>query len=235
MSSEFCLDSECRIVSIDGVISDEVYFIKSKPDAKNYVTLEPAGGGSFKIHKERIFGKDDFGKAVVLVIGKEPRPICPRCKNPAKLNGELVDCICLDMGIEIRIANSVSIGTLDGEHTKGLTMTTEAVAAETSAIDIISQISHAGEVWVKTDVKFDHPNIDTKAFTILRSDPPRKMCFLTYNGFLSKKSNDIGRLKLPHFIDHTPDDAGKRVGYLLKGTVADEQARLQKGGYTKVS
>lgn len=89
------------------------------------------------------------------------------------------------------------------------------------------------ELWVKSNIKFDHPTIDVKSYTLLfTGDPPRKFCFNTYNDALGKRN---GPLPIQNFLSNEPIKDAKNPSPWYKVRDLDKaRAKLQRDGYERM-
>ena len=87
------------------------------------------------------------------------------------------------------------------------------------------------ELWTKSDVKFDHVNVDVKSHALIfTGDNPRKYCFNTYDGSLGKKAKD---LMITEFLAND-SSAGAKIWHPIKD-LAKNKEDLNKKGYKPYS
>ena len=109
---------------------------------------------------------------------------------------------------------------------------TEAI----TTVDFAVVAQYGVELWTKQQLKFSDPRTDVQSHVLLADNPPRKLCFNTYNGALGKKkanTEEAFLAQLKAFKDNVAVTPSGASVYPLKGTLDDARKRLEKTGYTK--
>lgn len=221
--TELLLNSDYRIVAIDGLVSTEVYSLKRLPDQKLIVVIESRDGKSQRVHHERIIPVDCYNKEVI--VGKVLKTVCRRCGKLSDITADdYVDCSCSTDRLPVQRSSSKQ-----NTNVKDSTVMANKAPA---VIDLRFVASHGLELWGK-ESQFDHVVTSVMSFALLADGPPRKLCFQTYNGTLGKKASDLGRLNLGAFKDNSNHN-GKPPWSVVKGTLDDERKRLSSNGYAKM-
>lgn len=222
------IGERCKISSIDGCVIPDVYIVRSVPNHKGVLEVEDNDGNPVKVHKDRLLRPDTpttkskrtfsmSEDATTDVVNQEVSTSC---------NGDQCDNNC---------DQKSSIGDL--ATPSNLPGIKESIGTDRRAIHIIDLEYVAGfgsELWEQSRVNFDHTNIDVKSYVLLAENPDRKLCFVTYDGSLGKKSNGIERLNLDNFKNNTTADNGKIPGHQLKHSTDVERSKLANKGYVKI-
>jgi hypothetical protein len=107
--------------------------------------------------------------------------------------------------------------------------------AEVTVVDFTT-IAQYGELWTKQQLKFSDPRTDVQSHVLLADNPPRKLCFNTYNGALGKKKSKVENgfvAQLQAFKDNTTITPDGTSVYPLKVALEDARKRLTKTGYAQ--
>ena len=103
-------------------------------------------------------------------------------------------------------------------------------------VDFAVVAQYGVEIWTKQQLKFSDPRTDVQSHVLLADEPPRKLCFNTYNGALGKKKTNTEEAflaQLQAFKAGTPIAPSGTSVYPLKGVLDDARKRLEKAGYAK--
>ena len=208
------LDAEYRILLVDGVVSSQVYRLKRTEDQRLIVIVESSNGTSHRVHLERLIPADCYEKEII--IDKVLKTVCRHCGKLSDIVNGYANCDCGQRRLLVRRCSTSE---------KDLIMTNSVQAV----VDLEFVASHGTELWGK-ESKFDHVATEAKSFALLADNPPRKLCFQTYNGSLGKKVPDLKRLGLDAFKDNANSN-GKPPWSILKSTLDEERKKLQTLGY----
>jgi len=248
---KFDKGEEVRILELDGQVSTLTYFIEPdndndvvRADRKGHINLiEKDTTRKIKVHFRRILPVDVHNKAPVIESGDKFIALCPKCGAAIGVtpNSKSVDCQkCgtyklhwlgvkpMDTAVEKKNAPKRS----KNDKPKIEKLAKNEAEPITPDLDSYSRLPNC-ELWVKSGVKFDHPSIDVKSYTLIFvGDGPRKFCFNTYNGTLGKKGEI---LPVQNFVDNEPLKGTKNPSpwYSIRD-VAKTRAKLEKDGYERV-
>lgn len=220
-------ERDVRYFDAFGKISKDVYIkVTDKPDKNGRYTIQNVKTQELlPIDPSRIVPASAFGKALCINGSQKYRIVCPVDRCQSEMYSE-----------DKKTAVCKQHGTFELFHCGAHTMPNAQSEAklepkeknETINIDE-TYLAQYGEVWAKS-ADFDHANIAVLSITILAIDPPRKMCFNTYDGTLGKKSSDpVAELGLEDF---KAGGLGKK-GKALKHPIETERDLLRKKGCKK--
>lgn len=230
------VDSSVRFITLDGKASDAVYTVDERgPDRRGMVLLT-GESGSVRVHNRRIIPESAIGKAIGIGISGKARIVCPKpkCYEVVSLSDHLAHCsvhgdfgLYMQGGTKAAAAPSAKAPKKPRKEPK-MKDTAKDVAAPIVDLD---EVAKHGELWTKKN-DFDHASFDTRGFVLLADEPPRKLCFNTYNGRLSKRSRDPAKeLGLAAFAANTNGHGSTVAVLALKSGLEAERTRLTKTGY----
>lgn len=226
---------EVRLISPIGTVTEVTYRVIGETK-RGLILLEDNQKTEISVHRDRIIPVDCLGKAVVVQTGGKYHGVCPRCLRLILVANDKIRCE--DHGVFDIIPTSIPIvNNHESQIINSKERTMTPATSQAPILDIAQVQQYCPEIWVKTQIHFNHARVDVKAFTLLLDNPARKLCFNTYDGVLSKKSVDpIAELHIAEFSrneDITDQkNQRKRVGYLLTGSLDDVRAKLRREGYT---
>lgn len=214
-----------RILNIDGSISRKLYKLIGQ-DRINAVkaTLRSDGDPSDTVvHRNRLIPFEKSDHAICIISGGVDMVICPKCLNITKKEVSKGEFEC-SSGCGTYQYHDLSSGSSVLRSTKVNSLKTK------NLFDIETVKAYPQMIVYSKTNKFNNPQIDSRSVVIIHnSDSPRKMQFNTYNGSLGKKS---AALPLEAF-NNNQMPAGKCPWVPIASLAAEEQ-RLIKGGYTKI-
>lgn len=235
--------TEVRMITADGVVSEELYKIIEFDSRKNQYILD-GKGAQFRVHRARILPKDAYGKAVAILHNNKILGICPTCKGLKEVFEREINCSCSGLVQKFSILTNGELPKTNGRNAfskvpkkkvsqamENEMENTTTDAVKTNVIDI-AEIKKSGELWEKDNVAFDHAKIEVRSYVLLADNPPRKLCFNTYGGTLGKR--DVSSLELDAFRTNCSGSSGKKIGYDLKKDLDTERTKLEKSGYKQV-
>jgi hypothetical protein len=216
----------------DGGVSTEIFEVVGPADRKNCVYIDDKDGKRIRIHKERMLPTDSLGKLVAVMHGNKLKTACPTCSRTLIVEKGLAEC---PVHGKHRITshehlNNPDIQSAEKQEEENMPKT------DTTAVDFAVVAQFGVELWTKQQLKFSDPRTDVQSHTLLADNPPRKLCFNTYNGALGKKkpnAEDDFTSQLQAFKDNVAVTPSGIAIYTLKGTLDDARKRLEKAGYTK--
>lgn len=245
---KFDRGEQVRILELDGTVSASIYEID--PDAPNATVRADRKGHvqltecdttrKVKVHFRRILPATVDNEAPVVESGDKFVALCPKCGKAIGVTPSMAQASCDTCG-EFKLHWTGVKPMADTTTTKKPSTTKnkdkKPVAKEpkpvrepiTPDLDAIKALPNC-ELWMKLGVKFDHPSIDVRSYTILfTGDDPRKFCFNTYNGTLGKRAED---LPLKAFVENEQikNAKGHCPWYTVKD-LAKVRAKLEKDGY----
>jgi len=247
----FDKNQEVRILELDGNVSDSIYLIDPngpedtiRADRKGHVTLVQQGTArTIRVHFRRILPVSVDNEAPVIESGDKFIALCPRCGEAATVtpNDKDVECHACGkfqlhwMGVKpmVEATTKQKPDSIKKEKTKVVRQPKAQREPITPDLDAIRSLENC-ELWVKLGVKFDHPSIDVRSYTLLYTgDKPRKYCFNTYNGTLGKRGEP---LPIENFVADKPiKDAKSHKPWYSIPDLAKIRAKLVKDGYEVVS
>lgn len=222
---------EVRILEPNGSISQHVYVVVGDPDRRGRVLVSLAGQEIW-VHQQRLLPVDMPPNSAVAIKGSKLMGICPTCKIVLEVRDSSISCS--EHGTFPVVTNELNLPLLNMTHETTPTATKPAktvIDPPRLEVDALREFCHA--IYRKDNVKFDHPNVDVKAFVLLQIEPLRKISFNTYNGVLGKrqKNSPVEVLKLEAFRDYNSESP---VGRPCSETLEQIVSKLIKDGYTEV-
>lgn len=226
----YTVGENVKILNIDGTISDELYFVnQEKSDRNGIISLVNSKNQEFKVNFRRIVPHDVIAKACVLESGDKYKIVCPHCRNtevvkhrdnshPCDKCGQISECYWLT-------TKPVSVD-IKSTPKKDKAVKETVVQAP---IDFKSIVHIEGiKLYTKRNVSFDHPTVDVQSHVIIctLTDPPRKLCFNSYNGTLGKKQQSLPINELINGVESTKF-------FSIKDLAATEK-QLLRTGYEEV-
>jgi len=230
------MSSQFRIITMDGKVSEEIFQIL-RPSEKNKLIVESESGARLTVHKRRIISVDSLGKAVAVKKGSTIKAVCPGCSEVIEVIDNEIECpVHGKYDITSHDQNLQSVNMVRRSKTPQQDRSNKPMASDLAAdigtvVDLEEITKFGKELWTKSQLHFDHVNMDVKAHVLLADEPVRKLCFNTYDGTLGKKKK-FEDLHLEDFKTNTPVQ-GKKLWHLLKGTLDEARQHLQKKGYTR--
>ncbi len=231
----------CRFVTTLGKVSTELCEVIAPADRKGVVTLKDEVGSIIRINKDRLLPHDCEDKAVATKINERLIGICPKCLRQLPIAEGRIECPEHGVFDVVMQGSGQDVHSTASQENRNQEIKEPSMANESTgpvAIDL-NQVAQYGQLMVKKSLNFDHPTVNVQAHVlIIADDPARKLCFNTYDGALSRTSRDpIVELQLEQFKANQPGVAGKlqgkQVGYLLKKSVDQVMAELEKSGFEK--
>ena len=217
-----------RLILPHGAISAAEYELADDQDTAKIRTVIDSSGQRRRVHAERIISCDAWGKAIAVSNGEDHKGICPQCgklftvsqsQEPGSDSSKKEPVIhCPEHGY-FEIARRLS----------------QQMSAQKEPIMDQTQFSPKalldyGELWVKRGISFDHAKIDVRAWVLLVDQPPRKICFNTYNGSLGQKCSNVAEtLALDALRAGTKH---KRI-YFLTDSLDSVRQRLEATGFER--
>jgi hypothetical protein len=223
---------QARLLTPEGGVSNEIYEIVGPADRKNCIYVTDSDGKQIRVHKERMLPLNSLGKLVAVNHGGKLKAACPVCSRTLIVENNIAEC---PIHGEMQIVSHEHLTNPDEQSTtqQEVKMSKEAT---TTTVDFSVVAQYGVEVWTKQQLKFSDPRTDVQSHVLLADDPPRKLCFNTYNGALGKKkahTMDAFLSQLQSFKDGAAIAPSGAAVYPLKGTLDDARKRLEKSGYTK--
>jgi len=226
---------QARLMTPEGGVSEELYEIVGPVDRKHCVTAIGQDSTKKRLHKERLLPVNSLGKLVAVTHNGKLKAACPDCFRPLVVVGGFAEC-------PIHGKKPIT----SHEHPNGVDNQVAAVPEreptmaknETAAAIDLAQVTNFGcELWTKPQLKFSDPRTDVQSHVLLADNPPRKLCFNTYNGTLGKrkksKTDDNFLQQLQAFKDNVSVSPNGTAVYPLKGTLEDARNRLVKASYVR--
>jgi len=230
-----------RLLSLDGLVSQETFEVIEPADRRNHVMLESSDGTRVKAHKERILPGDALGKAPAIFHSGKYVGFCPKCATQLEVIKNHVTCPTHGQFPIVTHETKPKL-TTKKQPKRAPAQRKQKMSKENSqppVVDLDDIVKFGTELWTKLQLKFDHAKIDVQAHVLVAENPLRKLCFNTYDGTLGKKKmkdpND--ELQLNSFRDNIEAVEGKHkeklVGYQVNGEIDDIRKQLIKAGYKK--
>jgi hypothetical protein len=176
-------ESVC-ILGLDGRIMNGYTIISIK---LHIATLRDKDNIEILVNINRLLPSEAAGKASVASISAlddKYNAVCPFCRY--------IKCVeSTDTSTVFECHGELELFWIGRTVNKAKKSKVVKMKQEPSVVDF-EELKKIGELWTKSQVRFDDPNTDVRAHVlILLSDPPRKLCFNTYNGTLGKKGNTL--------------------------------------------
>lgn len=256
---QLALQSEVRILQLDGTISTEKYVVdQERSDRNGLMSLKESGTNrAIKVHHRRILPPDVDGRAVVIESNNKYWAVHGSCGRLINIAAPVDSIECPDCSVsfplywlgEKPMSAESAVATPDQEVVATAKPKKEKppkaakapkppkppkeprVAKEAVKIDFgaVSSVPNC-ELWTKSNVRFDHERIDVKAHVLIfTGEGQRKMCFNTYNSTLGQKG---GNLPMDEFLADSTPATGKKSWFPVSD-VEKLRAQLSKTGYTK--
>ena len=250
---KFSKGEEVRILELDGQVSESIYLIDPdtngevvRADRKGHVNLvEKDNARRVKVHFRRILPVVVDNKAPVIESGGKFVALCPKCGEaigiiPSSIEANCNTCGSFSLhwtGVKPMADATQTQKKPDTAKKKEKTKTArktrpirEPITPDLEAIKALQDC----ELWAKLGVKFDHPSIDVRSYTILfTGENPRKFCFNTYNGTLGKRAD---ALPIESFlVDRPIKDAKNQRPWYSVADLTKIRAKLEKDGYERVA
>jgi hypothetical protein len=248
---KFAKGEQVRILELDGQVSEVIYLIDPesstqvvRADRKGHVSLEEQGSArKVKVHFRRILPTTVDNEAPVIESGDKFVALCPKCGEAIGVIPSSTEANCHTCG-SFKLHWTGVKPMADATQTKTKPDTAkkkdktkverktkpvrEPIVPDLDAIKALQEC----ELWAKLGVKFDHPSIDVRSYTILYTGTnPRKFCFNTYNGTLGKRAD---ALPLENFIADQPiKDAKNQRPWYSVADLDKVRAKLEKDGYER--
>lgn len=235
----FPTDQKVRILTLDGHISDEEYYVvTSRADRRGHVLLKEIKSGperTIRVTQRRVLLNLNAGDAFVVANGDRFRAVCPKCEHVVEISPSDESITCPTHGEfplhwrtgERPMTETITKKTKD-KVSKPTAAKKDRPVREPVVVDL-KQLANLDdcELWTKTNVRFDHARIDVQAHVLLYTgNHPRKLCFNTYNGTLGKKGEP---LPADEFVSKSSKD--KR--WFAVKDLEQARAKLTKEGYEK--
>jgi hypothetical protein len=223
---------QIRLLTSDGGVSADLYEVVGPADRKNCIYVSDSNGKQLRIHKERILPADALGKIVAVRNGDKLKTMCPTCSRVLVVEKDFAEC-----PVHGKLAiTSNELNNLDGKSTEQQEERQMPKTDTATMVDFAVVAQYGVEVWTKQQLKFSDPHTDVQSHVLLGDNPPRKLCFNTYNGALGKKkagAEEAFFAQLQSFKDGTASTPSGTSVYPLKGTLDDARKKLEKAGYVK--
>ena len=229
------LHEEVKLLGIDGTISKNSYKIATeKSDRNGIVSLVDTMGKEVKVNFRRILPATTTAQACILEVGDKYKVVCPQCKYQDLVKHTDSTHTCSECGhaAECYWLTSKPISVATPQAIKKEKPMKAVV--EQKPLDFQSIVSIEGiKLYTKKNVTFDHPKVDVKAHVIIctLTEPPRKLCFNTYNGTLGKKQASESQTGLPL---NELMNGGENSKFFSVKDLAAEEKRLTRNGYEEV-
>lgn len=248
----FTTGEPVRILELDGQISESIYLIDPeaeqkvvRADRKGHVNLEEQGSArKIKVHFRRILPTTVDNEAPVIESGDKFVALCPKCGEAIGVIPSSTEANCHTCGTfklhwtgvkpmtdatQTKEANKPD--TKKKEKAKTVKKRQPVREPITPDLDAIQALDNC-ELWVKAGVKFDHPTINVRSYTILfTGDNARKFCFNTYNGTLGKRAD---ALPIDNFLADKPiKDAKNQRPWYSVADLDKIRIKLDKDGYER--
>ncbi len=211
-------DQVC-VISIEGKILDGYIF----KELKLHNAKVAKGDIDIIVNVNRLLPSHAAGKALVAspsgIEVNKYNAVCPFCGY--------INCVNMeDQSSVFKCHGEIDLYWIDRTINKAKKPQKAAkMKAEPIVVDF-EELKKVGELWTKSQIKFDDPNTDVKAHVlIIADDKPRKLCFNTYNGTLGKKGN---KLPLEDFANGT--STSKITWYNIKN-IDSARKTLQEDGF----
>ena len=223
---------QTRLMTPEGGVSNGLFEVVGPADRKNCIYVVDSDGKQLRIHRERLLPADSLGKLVAVNHGGKLKTACPTCSRTLNVERNIAEC---PVHGKLQITSHEHLNSPDSMST---TQQEEEMSKTdaTTIVDFAVVAKYGVELWAKQQLKFSDPRTDVQSHVLLADNPPRKLCFNTYNGALGKKKSNtedafIAQLEaFKNGVAVTP--SGTSV-YPLKGTLDDARKRLEKTGYVK--
>jgi hypothetical protein len=223
---------QIRLLVSDGTISNELYDIIGPADRKNCIYVSD-GKKQLRVHKERILPPDSLGKLVAISHGGKLKTACPICSRVLIVDRRIAEC---PVHGKQKVTSNEYLNNQDDQPTEKQEEEIMSKTDTTTTVDFAVVAQYCVELWTKQQLKFSDPRTDVQSHVLLADEPPRKLCFNTYNGTLGKKKSNTedGFLaQLAAFKNNVTQTPSGTSIYPLSGTLDDARKRLEKSGYTK--
>lgn len=223
---------QIRLLTPEGGVSSEIYDVVGPADRKNCIYVSDCHGKQLRIHKERMLPTDSLGKLVAVMHGGKLKSACPTCARTLMIERDIAEC---PVHGKLQITSHEHLNNPDSTSTTQQEKQMSKTDA-TTMVDFAVVTQYGVELWTKQQLKFSDPRTDVQSHVLLADDPPRKLCFNTYNGALGKKKSnteDAFLSQLQAFKDGVAVTPSGTSVYPLKGTLDDARKRLEKTGYAK--
>jgi hypothetical protein len=223
---------QVRLLTPEGGISSELYEVIGPADRKNCIYVSDCNSKQSRVHKERVLPIDSLGKLAAVKQGDKLKTACPICSRILTADGNTAECPVhgkLQITSNEHFNNPDKVSTTQQEKQMSKTDTT-------TTVDFTVVVQYGVELWTKQQLKFSDPHTDVQSHVLIADEPPRKLCFNTYNGALGKKKSNTEEnflAQLQAFKDGVAVIPSGTSVYPLKGTLDDARKRLTKTGYTK--
>lgn len=238
---EYEAGSECRLLLADGKISPDIFKIDDcRSDRKGLIQVS-SRQGSLKVHHRRVLPVGCDGMAVVIESAGKYRAICPQC-NHVEVLGDQSSMECPTHGaFNLHWMGTKPTNRLPSKPKRTVKpkpakrkLMTEPSTNCIPEIDLteLSKLENC-ELWTRQHVNFDHERVSVKAHALVYTgENPRKLCFNTYDGKLSKKK--ILTLPVAEFLKDEPVE-GKKKSKPWYGAKDLNQMieKLKKEGYVR--
>jgi hypothetical protein len=223
---------QIRLLTPEGGVSEELFEIVGPADRKNCIYVR-CGERQLRIHKERILPADSLGKIVAVRHGGKLKASCRICSRTLSVERNAAECPVHGRQL---VTSNEQLNNPD--ESSATTQETENMSKTdtTTMVDFTVVAQYGVELWTKQQLKFSDPRTDVQSHVLLADNPPRKLCFNTYNGALGKKKSnteDNFVAQLQAFKDNTTVVPAGTSVYPLKGVLDDARKKLEKAGYTK--
>lgn len=225
-----------RILTVEDIISEEIYEILEGPDYKgNYLIYHKDKPRKIRAHPSRLLFINPEG------IPAERREYnlaakCPKCNNDIIIGIGQIHATCcentfqLDWGPIEPGPRPVSPESKKPKKIDPQKVSRTKAKFEKNQIDI-NHIASICELWVKEGIAFNAPHVTvvSHAAIIDDGDNSRKFMFNSYNGSWGGKDRTAD---LESFI------SGKRIDnrqtfHFIRITMEQERQKLTKAGYVK--
>lgn len=242
----FELNSEVRILKLDGSVSAETYLTQqTRSDRKGCIELKEKNSARvIKVHHRRVLPTSLNGKACVIKSEDKYLVICPRCDQISEIGiGDdkftCPNCThaspCHWLGDKPMAETAKKAkAKIDKKESQPKAEKAQKAIKEPAKLDLsaIAKMEHC-ELWTKRNLRFDHPKTDVKAHVLVYTGTnARKFCFNTYNGTLGKKSTE---LPLDAFVHNRQVKGGKKdTPWFPVDDLNKLRQKLEKDGYERV-
>jgi hypothetical protein len=223
---------QVRLLTPEGGVSSNLFEVIGPADRKNCIYVSDEDGNQSRVHKERILPVDSLGKLAAVKHGDRMKAACPLCSRILAIDGDTAEC---PVHGKLQITSNEHFNNPDSTSTtrqeKQMSKTDTA-----TVVDFTVVAQYGVELWTKQQLKFSDPHTDVQSHVLIADEPPRKLCFNTYNGALGKKKTNTEEAflsQLQAFKDGVAAAPSGTSVYPLKGTLDDARKRLEKTGYTK--
>lgn len=218
-------ENKVRLLTFDHKPSTDEYVAISKPSIRGMVSLRNVRTGEIiTAQKRRILPLDTAGKAIAACNSNKTTIVCPtpNCILELQIQEGGQTARCPEHGEFPIYPYNVNSLPLQSTTTK---VTRKEKSMPNVQVDL-QEVKKYGTLYVRR-ADFNHTSYDVRSYVLVADNPPRKLCFNTYNGSLGKKSKDfVAELHLVEFSKDEPTNGSKyKVHYASMESIIKSLAK----------